>query len=128
MPKYVIDSWAWVEYLEGTEKGEIVRKYVLDEKNEIYTNLISLAEIISVVSRKGLDTNIAFNAVSTSSILVNIDENFCKEAGIFHGTIRKTVKDFGLGDTFVTITAHKLRAQILTGDPHFKGMKETVML
>src|SRR3989338_7018743 len=122
MPRYVIDSWAWIEYLNGTAKGETVRKHMLDERNEIYTNMVSLA------SRKGMDINFAFNAVVSSSVLSSIDEKFCREAGKFHGEMRKEIKDFGLGDAFVVIAARRLNAKILTGDPHFRNIKEAVML
>ncbi|MBI4018403.1 MAG: PIN domain-containing protein [Candidatus Aenigmarchaeota archaeon] len=128
MPKFVVDSWAWIEYLEGTGKGEKVREIVLDEKNEVYTNLINLSEIASVASRKSMDIDFAFNAVVSSSSIIGIDENFCKEAGKFHGKMRKKIRDFGMGDAFVAVTARKLNARILTGDQHFKGFKNATII
>jgi predicted nucleic acid-binding protein len=38
------------------------------------------------------------------------------------------MKDFGLADAYVLATARKLKSKILTGDPHFKGMKEAVLI
>jgi len=35
---------------------------------------------------------------------------------------------FGLVDAFVLLTARELDAKILTGDRHFKGFKEAVLL
>ena len=42
--------------------------------------------------------------------------------------IRKKIKDFGLADVFVLLTARKLNAKIITGDPHFKGFKEAILI
>ncbi len=128
MPRFVIDSWAWVEYLDGTERGGKARKIIMDEANEVYANPVSIAEVISIVRRKGMDADFAFNAIADSSMIISLDESFCKDAGIFHGDIRKTIKDFGLGDAFVAVSANRLNARIVTGDPHFKGFKNAVMI
>jgi predicted nucleic acid-binding protein len=42
--------------------------------------------------------------------------------------MRKTEKDFGLADAYVLATARQLKSKVLTGDPHFKNLKEAVML
>jgi len=42
--------------------------------------------------------------------------------------MRKTLKDFGLADSYVLATARKLDARILTGDMHFKDVKEATMI
>jgi predicted nucleic acid-binding protein len=42
--------------------------------------------------------------------------------------MRKNSKDFGLADAYVLATARKLKAKILTGDEHFKPVKEAIMI
>jgi len=42
--------------------------------------------------------------------------------------MRKTAKDFGLADAYVLATARRLKSKILTGDPHFKSLKEAIMI
>ena len=42
--------------------------------------------------------------------------------------MRKKFKDFGLIDSMILLTTRKLDAKILTGDPHFKGFKETIFI
>ncbi len=49
MSKYVLDSWAWIEYFEGSPKGERVKDIISDSRNEILTHSVSVAEIISKV-------------------------------------------------------------------------------
>jgi predicted nucleic acid-binding protein len=45
-----------------------------------------------------------------------------------HAKMRQTKKDFGIADAFVLATASKLRAKIVTGDPHFKDLDNAVMI
>jgi len=40
--RYVIDAYAWIEYLRGSEKGEHVKK-ILEMDNEVYTCSVTLA-------------------------------------------------------------------------------------
>ncbi len=128
MSKFVLDAYAWVEYLEGSKAGLKVREIILDKSNTIYTNSVTVAEVISRTKRKNMDIKIALNAIGSLSIIINIDFSLANEVGLLHADIRKTIKDFGLADAFVLLTARKLNAKILTGDPHFKGFKETIII
>ena len=37
MNSYVVDAWAWIEYLIGSEYGSKVNEILENEGNEIYT-------------------------------------------------------------------------------------------
>lgn len=127
--KYVVDSWAWIEYLISSPIGEKVKEILENNKNKIYINSIILAEVISKASREKMDTNVAFDALVNLSVIADINgPTFSKEVGLLHTEMRKTMKDFGLADAFVLVTARKLNAHVLTGDPHFKGIKEAIMI
>ena len=54
--------------------------------------------------------------------------DFSVSAGMTHAEIRRKIKDFGLSDAYVLAAARKLNAKILTGDPHFKNMKEALSI
>jgi len=127
MTSYVLDSWAWVEYLRGSEAGQLVKKE-LELGSEIHTNVISIAELISKFRREGLDTEAAWQAVTSTSKTMPVKETDAKEAGIIHATAKKASPNFSLADAFVLQTARKLGCRILTGDPDFKRMKEARML
>jgi len=128
MTRFVVDSWAWLEYLNGTGSGQKLRNLIDKEGNEVFTSIISYSEVISVAKRKNMDVDIAENALATFSEIVDIDKNMARETALFHGEIRKKINDFGLGDAFVVVTANKLNAKIVTGDPHFKDMKNVLMI
>lgn len=127
--KYVVDTWSWIEYLISSSSGEKVKEIVEDDKNEIYINSIILAEVISKTAREKRDSKIAFDALIALSIVVEIDDpNFSRDVGILHAEIKQKIRDFGLADAYVLLTARKINARIVTGDPHFKDFRETIMI
>jgi len=127
MTSYVLDAWAWVEYLRGSEAGQIVRKE-LELGSEFFTNVVSIAEIVSKFRREGLDSESAWHAVTSLSKTISVKERDAKEAGTIHGTMKKTTPNFSLGDAFVLQTARNRNCRVLTGDPDFEHVKEARML
>ena len=125
--KYIIDSYAWIEYLEGSKLGEKVREIILNNY-ELYSLNLTIAEVISKVKRKKGDSEIAFKAITSNSKILEITPEMAKNAGLFHAEIRQKIKNFGLVDSLLLIVARELKAKILTGDNHFKGFKEAVFI
>jgi len=125
--RYVVDSYAWIEYLDGTEIGRKVSD-LIKENNEIFTCVLTIAEVVSKAARKGKDVKIAYDVLNSNSKIIDADEELSLRVGLLHFEMRKTVKDFGLADAYILATAGKLKAKILTGDIHFKNMKEAVLI
>ena len=123
---YLIDAYAWIEYLEGSTAGSKVRKII--EENEAITLSITLAEVISKVKRKGLDENNAYQAITSNSIISDVTADVARSAGIFHAEIRKKVPNFGLVDSLLLAGARSKKIKVVTGDHHFKGFKETLFI
>jgi len=126
--EYIIDAYAWIEYLIGSKAGTKVKTIIDNEENRIYTTAVTLAEVMSKIAREKQDTNTAYHILLSNSDIIDIDEELSKETGIIHAEMRKTKKDFGLADAYVLATARKLGTHILTGDPHFKGLKEATLI
>ena len=126
MSKYVIDAYAWIEYLRGSRAGEKVRAVFEEENSEIYTCAVTIAEVISKTAREGQDVEVAYGVLLNNSQVVNVDEEVSRRAGLLHAEMRKIERDFGLADAYVLVTARRLRSKVLTGDPHFRGVKEAV--
>ena len=128
MGNYCIDAYAWVEYLTGSEKGRKVADIVENPDNEIFTSPVTLAEVVSVAKREGRDYNAAFSIVLNLSKLFEISGEVAMETGRLHAEIKKRIRDFGLADAFVLLAAKKLNSKVVTGDPHFRGFAEALML
>jgi predicted nucleic acid-binding protein len=127
MRKYVIDAHAWIEYLDGSEAGRQVSA-LLEKADETYTCAMTIAEVISKVARKGKNVQVAYDVLLSNSRIVDVDEELSLQAGMLHFEMRKTLKDFGLADAYVLATARKLKSKVLTGDAHFKSVKEAVLV
>ena len=127
MTKYVIDAYAWIEYLDGTEAGCKVTE-ILENNNDIFTCAVTLGEVVSKVARMGKDAKVAYDVLLSNSQVVVVDEELSFQAGLLHCEMRKTAKDFGLADAYVLATARRLKSKILTGDVHFKPLKEAIMV
>jgi len=125
---YVVDAWAWIEYLIGSEKGVKLEELFEDETTQVYTCAVTLAEIVSKVTREGKETEVAYSLLLSNSQIIDADEELSKNAGLLHAEMRKTEKDFGLADSYVLATATKLKSKILTGDLHFKNVAGAVLL
>ena len=126
--RYVIDSWAWIEYLIGSTYGEKVRQIVENEENEIFTCVLNIAEVISMTKRENKASDSAYKTIISLSKISAISGDLSKNVGLLHAEIRKTKKDFGLIDAFVLMTARELKAKVITGDEHFLDMKEVIMI
>jgi len=127
MTKHVIDAYAWIEYLDGTDEGRKVRQ-ILENNDETFTCAVTLAEVVSKIARMGKDSKTAYDVLLSNSQIVSVDEELSLQAGLLHCEMRKTEKDFGLADAYILAAARKLKAKILTGDPHFKSLKEAIMI
>lgn len=118
MTEYIIDAYAWIEYLEGTHAGETVEKII--EECECFTSAVTLAEVVSKAERSGKNSRIAFEAVTRNSRILPVGEETAYEAAIIHAKEKAKDKTFGLADAFILAQRGK-KQKILTGDPHFKG-------
>ena len=126
--KVVIDTFAWIEYLKGSARGIEVKNILESDENEAYTSVISIAEISSRLKRENEDFELAYSEILKLSKVYSISNELAKESGMLHAETRKSIKDFGMVDSIILATARKLGAKVVTGDPHFKGFKEAILI
>jgi predicted nucleic acid-binding protein len=122
MTRYVVDSYAWVEYLGGSSQGARVEQF-LTRAEDAWTPTLVLAEVTSKVVRSGKDPAIAWQALRAWSTILPLDAETARAAGGLHAAYRVKIRDFALADAIVLTVSRKLRAKVLTGDPHFRGIK-----
>jgi PIN domain nuclease of toxin-antitoxin system len=121
----LIDSWAWVEFFAGSRIGEEVRDYVMDESLEIIISSINLAEIYRIALDR-FDESTAETrrkAMLSRCFLIPVDEEIAIQGARF-----RHERNWGMGDALIYATAVREGAKVLTGDPHFKGLKDTIFL
>jgi hypothetical protein len=84
MSKFVLDSWTWIEYFEGSLPGEKVKQIILDSRNEVFTHCATVAEIISRAKRSGKDVDAVGGAIKANSKVLEANLEDSKIVGITH--------------------------------------------
>ena len=118
------DTYAWIEYLMGSEKGKLVSHYV-NSDDPIFTPTICLAELMAKFLRDGVpETNRkkSIERVRKRSMLMQLDDEIALKAA--------ELKNEGLSlvDAIIYATALQNKTQLLTGDKHFEDYSDVVFL
>jgi len=124
---YVIDSYAWIEYFRGSASGSKALKYI--EESTSATSTITLAEL----QEKYLREEWGFfqedlNFITTKTALVPVDRSIALLAGEINHSQKKIKTDWGMADSIILATARSAKAKVITGDPHFKGLPEGIII
>ncbi len=125
---YIIDSYAWVEYFIGSQKGELLKKLFLNEQNRFATVECCLAEIYGWALKNNQDFDQLFKIIRANSSIIAITEHDWIDAGKERFEQRKAQRDFGLIDAVILIKQKEYRCTIITGDKHFKNVDNVVFL
>jgi predicted nucleic acid-binding protein len=124
---YLIDSSAWIEYLNGSSAGEEVNK-VLKGKNDIFVISQIISEVVSKVEREKGNSELAYTSIISNASIMEITPKIAKQAGLLHADLRRKSSSISLADTLIIVSARTISAKIITKDRHFKGFKEATIL
>ena len=91
MSKYVLDAYAWIEYLNASKKGSKVKELFEKENNSFFTHKVTFSEVISVFRRRDFDPEIASGAMVSLSQIYEGNLLFYKEVGLLHADLRRTL-------------------------------------
>ena len=127
--RYVIDSYAWIEYFVGTRAGEKV-KPIIEGLEEKITPTICLAEVyaktLKVEGRELAEKQRSF--IKETSALASLDEKTAVESAKLDIDMKKKIKGWGLADSIVYATGLLKKAKVVTGDEHFKNLKNVTFI
>lgn len=124
--KLIFDTYAWIEYFLGTEKGKKVDDYLKD--NEIITPILVIIELNYKADKEGWNFESILDFIKSKSTISFINWDIAKISGKNYLEQRKRHKDFSLIDAIILSTAKVHNSKILTGDKHFIGLDETTFL
>ena len=127
--KYVIDSYAWIAYFMGTAAGEKA-KPIIEGTEEKITPIICLAEIyaktLKVENQEIAESQRLF--IKQKSALAPLDDLTAVESAKTHAKMKKEIADWGLADSIVYATGQTKKAEVVTGDEHFKKLKNVLFI
>jgi len=118
----LLDSFAWIEYFMGSERGAKVRGYV--EGNEpLYIPSVCLTEIKSRYLRDKKDPTTRIELIIERSFIVPLD----KEIALLAAEVKQEHKLHTI-DAIVYATAQHKGLTLVTGDQHFRGIRNVEMI
>lgn len=127
--KYVIDSYAWIEYFMGTKIGEHVKELIENTEEKI-TPTICLTEVyaktLKVENQELAEKQKAF--IKEKSALAFLDETIAVESAKVLAKNKKEIDGWSMADSIVYATATVKKATVITGDEHFKNLKNVLFL
>jgi predicted nucleic acid-binding protein len=131
--QYVIDTYAWVEYLIGSTKGALAKKYI--EGGSAFTPSIVVVELrkwylkeIEAGRRNDEEMHKHFDFIQSITELLPLDYSLALKAGEIHFTMKKRRKDWPIADSVVLASARDHSANVISGDPHFKNFPEAIFI
>jgi len=128
--KYVIDSFAWLEYFMGSPRGKAVKEIIDSSADEKFTPAICVAEVYakSLKNEGEAMAETRRNFMRDRGAVASLDEGRAVEAAKIDVAKKREVYRWGLADSIVLATARELGAKVVTGDSHFKGLQEVIMI
>lgn len=117
----VVDSYAWVEYSEGSDEGRSAREYI-EGDYELYTPAVVVAELSDRATREGMRGKWEKELrpfLERQTTVVQLDAETAGKAGKTKWEMRDHAPEDGLADAVVLTTAREHDAKVLTGDPDF---------
>ncbi|MBU0894153.1 MAG: PIN domain-containing protein [Nanoarchaeota archaeon] len=124
--KIIFDTFAWIEFFEGTKKGKIVKDFLCE--NEIITPLIVFLELSYKADKEHWNFREIVNYIKHNSEIIGMNENFIFSFGKLYNKVKKNIRGISIVDVVLLHTAMLKNAKVLTGDKHFKGFKEAMIL
>ena len=130
--KYIIDSYAWIEYFRASKSGEIAKKYI--ESKDSVTPTIVVSEIsrklvkeieLGNETAQGRAERLEF--IRAKSQIVDLDFELAVEAGRIEVEMKKKEKGWGFAVSIVLCLAKSLNGKVVTGDMHFKKMDNAII-
>ncbi len=120
----LIDSFAWLEYFFGTNRGLKVRETILSQERVIIS-AVNLFEVYSKYLRfaEGEAEEKKNFMLARCSEVVDVSKGITIAAAKL-----KAEHGLGMADAIILATAKSSNAKILTGDKHFANFQETIQM
>lgn len=129
----VLDSYAWIEYFIGSEKGALVKGYLGEEP---VTPSIVLCEVARKFLREGfaeddVKRRLGFILANSEIVEINIEISILSSKAHLELERKAKAEKMGkpsLADGIILATGRFLQAKILTGDMHFGKLAESIYI
>ena len=128
-PSILVDTWAWIEMMKGSRQGEYVRTVILNNP-DLFISILTIYELrYRIEQLKDSESAISIiNKITEQVEIIPVDTRIAMLGGIIKlGQCQGKTK-MGAVDCMILATARLHGLKILSGDKHFNGLEETIIL
>lgn len=118
----LLDTSAWIEFFQGTEKGRHIENALKSE--ETFTSIVTLAEVTNWCLKNNIGSKIKeyLEGIQKGSLILALNETIATAAGGINYERKRLVKNWGMMDSFIVATASLYNLRVLTTDSQFAGL------
>ncbi|MBI2144837.1 PIN domain-containing protein [Candidatus Woesearchaeota archaeon] len=122
----LLDSSAWIDFIEGNEKGRKIRQII--EGQDSFTSLATIAELTQWCLKNRREEVATIEDVKRISQILPLTETISRVAGRMNYERKKAGKKWGMMDSIIASTAQVYGLKILTTDNGFRDLQEAQVL
>jgi predicted nucleic acid-binding protein len=130
---YIIDAYAWIEYFKASKQGEAAKQYIENENAATPTIVVSeISRKLSQQIQLGKETKEGstrrLDFILDTSRIVDLDFETAAAVGKIIEELGSQTKDWSLADLIILCTARSLSGKVVTGDEHFRKVKDAIFI
>ena len=122
----MLDSSAWLEYLNGTERGNKIKEIV--EERSTASSILAIAELADKFERDNLSFEKQLSFIQSRSAILPLTFDLCLAAARIKKQFRKKADKFSLADGVHFATAILEECTLITADNDFNGEKNVLLI
>ncbi len=123
--KFILDTYAWIELFNGTEKGK--RVFDIINNHSCASSLLVFFELSDKCFRDNLDFELYKKYILTKVGIIPLSLSLADTVGANKSVLRKIDTNISLADSIHYTTARENNAIFVTGDSDFKNVSESVL-
>lgn len=128
-PSILVDTWAWIEMMMGSRQGECVRTVILNNP-DLFISTLTIYELrYRIEQLKDSESAISIiNQITEQVKVIPVDNQIAMLAGTIKLAQCQGKTKMGAVDCMILATARVHGLKILSGDKHFAGLEESLLV
>ncbi|MFA5416212.1 MAG: PIN domain-containing protein [Methanoregula sp.] len=125
----LVDTYTWIEVLKNSDWGNRALA-IIEQSSPAYIPVLTLYELQYWLEELyGHDTaSIRIRTILSYSETIPADEEIAAFAGLIKFEQTRKKSKMGAVDCIILATARMHNLNVLTGDPHFQGLAESIQI
>lgn len=126
-PGLLVDTWAWIEMMSGSIRGDRVRSIIHDNP-EIFVSALTVYELRYLLEQLGGRQHALsiIRHITDQAEVIAVDSTIAMMAGLIKYEQKKEGSSMGAVDCMILATARIHHLKLLTGDRHFAGLDDVM--